>query len=168
MSDPYLGEIRLMSFGFAPKGWARCDGQRLPIEQNSALHRLLGTRFGGDGTADFALPDLRDRTPIGSGGYHRQGEAGGQASHRLTVNELPGHEHPVRSSAAPASTRDPLRQVLGAAESLYVAPGGRLTALAPTSVTEIGGGEAHENRQPFLTVNFCISLTGVYPPGEYG
>ena len=162
MAEPFLSEIRLMSFEFAPKEWAQCNGQLLPINQNQALFSLLGTTFGGDGRVNFALPDLRARTPIHVGGGHTLGEGGGEQAHTLSISELPTHTHFINGSNNPADTNIPTDAYLAIANNAY-APAGNLVALSPGSVTNAGGSQAHLNMQPFLTLNFCIALTGIFP-----
>jgi microcystin-dependent protein len=158
-----LSEIRITSFVFAPRGWALCNGQLLPINQNQALFSLLGTTFGGDGRVNFALPDLRARVPIHAGNGHTLGERGGEQAHTLSIAELPTHTHVLRASAAPGDTPIPAGNVLSSAQGqLYGAPA-NLTALLPGSVTNVGGSQAHLNIQPFLTLSFCIALQGIFP-----
>jgi len=160
MSEPFLGELRLMSFNFPPKGWALCNGQLLPINQNQALFSLLGTTYGGNGQTNFALPDLRGRTPIHAGDGVVQGQALGAESHTLTIGELPQHVHLVHASAAPADQSAP--GVLAAGANLY-RDGSPTVALHPATVANRGGSQAHENRQPYLVANWCIALGGVFP-----
>lgn len=162
MAEPFLAEIRIMSFVFAPKGWALCNGQLLPINQNQALFSLLGTTFGGNGQTNFALPDLRTRTPIHVGSGHTLGERGGEQAHTLSIAELPTHTHVVNASSSNAATPIPSGNVLAASNNLYAAPT-NLTSLNPSVVTNIGGSQAHLNMQPFLTLNFCIALQGIFP-----
>ena len=162
MAEPFLSEIRIMSFVFAPKGWALCDGQLLPINQNQALFSLLGTTFGGDGRVNFALPDLRSRAPIHVGSGHTLGERGGEQAHTLSIAELPTHTHVINASNTNAATPIPSGNVLAAANNLY-APPANLTSLDPSMVTNVGGSQAHLNMQPFLTLNFCIALQGIFP-----
>jgi microcystin-dependent protein len=162
MAEPFLSEIRIMSFQFAPKGWALCNGQLLPINQNQALFSLLGTNYGGDGRVNFALPDLRGRTPIHAGSGHTLGERGGEQAHTLTLAELPQHTHVLNATNANGSTDLPVNNVLGAAASLYGAPG-TLVTMQPQTVSNVGGSQAHLNMQPFLTVSFCIALQGIFP-----
>lgn len=162
MAEPFLSEIRLMSFVFAPKGWALCNGQLLPINQNQALFSLLGTTFGGDGRVNFALPDLRGRVPIHVGGSHTVGERGGEQAHTLTVAELPTHTHQLRGSGADADAVVPTDNVVGRSSQLY-GPPVQLTSLDVSSTTAVGGSQAHLNMQPFLTLSFCISLQGIFP-----
>ena len=164
MSEPFLAEIRIMSFSFTPRGWAFCNGQLLPINQNQALFSLLGTTYGGNGQTTFALPDLRGRTPIHTGGGITLGQSAGQENHTLIITEMPGHTHPVAASTANGNTPVPTGAVLAAdPAAMYAPPDANLVALAPGSVTPAGGSQAHNNMQPFLTLNFCIALQGIYP-----
>jgi microcystin-dependent protein len=162
MAEPFLSEIRIMSFGFAPKGWALCDGQLLPINQNQALFSLLGTTYGGDGRVNFGLPDLRSRVPIHFGGGHALGERGGEQAHTLSIAELPTHTHAVQASADNGDAPVPAGNYLGSANNLYTAAA-NLTSLDPSSVANTGGSQAHLNMQPFLTLSFCIALQGIFP-----
>jgi microcystin-dependent protein len=169
MAEPFLSEIRIMSFVFAPKGWALCNGQLLPINQNQALFALLGTTFGGDGRVNFALPDYRGRTPIHVGNSHTLGERGGEQSHTLSISEIPTHTHTLVASGQPGDSINP--NLGGAGRLLAQDPGnaysspfsGAPTALAAGSVTNTGGSQAHLNMQPFLTLSFCIALQGIFP-----
>jgi microcystin-dependent protein len=164
MAEPFMGEIRIMSFNFAPQGWAQCNGQFLPINQNQALFSLLGTTYGGNGQTTFALPDLRGRTPIYTGNGHTLGEVGGQASHTLTQQEMPQHAHLLNASSTNANTPVPGNDLCAGANNAYVNPAsGSLTTLEPASISNVGGSQPHENRQPFLTLNFCIALQGIFP-----
>jgi microcystin-dependent protein len=165
MAEPFLSEIRVFSFGFAPKGWAFCDGQLLPINQNQALFSLLGTTYGGDGRVNFALPDLRSRVPIHAGGGHTLGERGGEQAHTVSVGEMPAHTHGVAaSSAATGGTANPAGHHLGGGNDVYAAPGtGTQTTLRPDTVANTGGSQAHQNMQPFLTLTLCIALQGIFP-----
>lgn len=163
MAEPFLSEIRLMSFSFPPKGWALCNGQLLPINQNQALFSLLGTTYGGDGRTTFALPDLRARVPIHVGQGHVLGERGGEDSHTVTPGELPTHTHLAQASASQGDTPLPAGNVLADSPSVLYAPPDNLVALTPGSVTTVGGSQAHENRQPFLVLSFCIALQGIFP-----
>jgi microcystin-dependent protein len=162
MATPYLGEIKVLSFGFAPKGWAQCNGQLLPINQNQALFSLLGTMYGGNGQTNFALPDLRARIPVHMGDGLVQGQKGGEQAHTLTMNEMPAHEHFAVGSSAGADAAVPASNFLGAANNMY-APAANLIPLHPSSIRTVGGSQPHENEQPYLTLNLCIALIGVYP-----
>ena len=163
MADPFLAELRIMSFGYAPQGWALCNGQLLPINQNQALFSLLGTTYGGNGQTNFALPDLRARTPIHVGSAHTLGESGGEQAHTLTIAELPTHSHVMNATAQTGNSPVPTNDILADTPSqIYGAPA-NLTTLSPTSVTNVGGSQAHLNMQPFLTLSFCIALQGIFP-----
>jgi microcystin-dependent protein len=162
MAEPFLAEIRLMSFSFAPRGWALCNGQLLPINQNQALFSLLGTTFGGDGRVNFALPDLRARAPIHVGSGHTLGERGGEQAHTLSIAELPNHAHAIQGSSANADTPVAANSVLAAANNVYASPSNAV-ALEPGTLTTVGGSQAHLNMQPFLALSFCIALQGIFP-----
>ena len=162
MAEPFLSEIRIMSFDFAPKGWALCNGQLLPINQNQALFSLLGTTFGGDGRVNFALPDLRARGPIHVGAGHTLGERGGEQGHTLSIAEIPTHTHVLSGSPSNANVAPAVGNVLAAANNVYNIPS-NLTALGSNSIANAGGSQAHLNMQPFLTLNFCIALQGIFP-----
>lgn len=163
MAEPFLSEIRIMSFVFAPRGWALCDGQLLPINQNQALFSLLGTTFGGDGRVNFALPDLRGRTPVHVGSGHTLGERGGEQAHTLSIAELPTHTHVAQGSSTTGSSQDATGNVLGTVASRIYTNPSALTALSPTTIPNVGGSQAHLNMQPFLTLNFSIALQGIFP-----
>jgi microcystin-dependent protein len=162
MAEPFLSEIRLFAFNYPPKGWGLCNGQLLPINQNQALFSLLGTTYGGDGRVNFALPDLRGRMPMHVGAGHTLGERAGAEAVTLNVSQLPEHTHALNASSLNANTRDPTGHVLAAANNLYAAPS-NLTPLEPSSVTNVGGSQAHQNMHPFLTLSFCIALQGIFP-----
>jgi microcystin-dependent protein len=163
MAEPFLSEIRIMSFDFAPRGWALCNGQLLPINQNQPLFSLLGTTFGGDGRVNFALPNLRGRTPIHTGSGHGLGEAGGEQAHALASSEMPDHTHTVTASTLDSGgSPSPSGNILGGANDVYHAPT-NLTAMHPAMVASVGGGQSHENMQPYLTLSFCIALQGIFP-----
>jgi microcystin-dependent protein len=151
-----------MSFDFAPKGWALCNGQLLPINQNQPLFSLLGTTFGGDGRVNFALPDARGRTPIHVGAGHTLGERGGEQAHTLSTAEMPDHTHPLAAAADNSTTNVPGGNTLASAANLYGSVA-NLTTLTPTTVQNTGGSQAHLNMQPFLTITFCIALQGIFP-----
>lgn len=165
MSEPFLSEIRMMSFSFAPRGWALCNGQPLPINQNQALFALLGTIYGGNGQTTFALPNLQGRVPIHVGSGHHLGEAAGLEAVTLNIQQLPQHTHPVNaSSAASGGTPLPTNSFLGGANNAYLAPNaGPLIAMNPQTIGLSGGSQAHTNMQPYLTLNFCIALQGIFP-----
>lgn len=162
MAEPFLAEIRIMSFVFAPKGWALSNGQLLPINQNQALFSLLGTTFGGDGRVNFGLPDLRGRVPIHVGSSHTLGERGGEQAHTLSISEIPTHPHMLNGSSTPAETNNPAGGYLATTSNTYT-QASSLTSLAPESIGNTGGSQAHLNMQPFLTLSFCIALQGIFP-----
>ena len=165
MAEPFLSEIRIMSFVFAPKGWALCNGQLLPINQNQGLFSLLGTTFGGDGRVNFGLPDLRARTPIHVGSGHTLGERGGEPAHTTSIAELPQHTHVANATTVQATASTPATNLMLAKstpQNLYGAAS-NLQAMAPSAVVNVGGSQAHLNMQPFLTLSFCIALQGIFP-----
>ena len=165
MAEPFLSEIRIMSFNFAPKGWALCNGQLLPINQNQALFALLGTIYGGDGRTNFALPELRGRVPIHKGSGHVLGEKSGVQTVTLSINQLPQHTHFVNATTTTATTGTPTSSLVLARstpQNLY-APASNLVAMDPTSISNVGGSQAHENMQPYSVVSFCIALQGIFP-----
>jgi microcystin-dependent protein len=168
MAEPFLSEIRIFSFSFAPKGWALCNGQLLPINQNQALFSLLGTTFGGNGQTNFALPNLQGRTPIHVGSGHTLGEQGGEQAHTLSVAEMPEHVHVPLASSVTGNSVNPRFGTTGhilASDpgNAYSANPASLTALHAGSISTVGGSQAHLNMQPFLTLNFCIALQGIFP-----
>ena len=162
MGTPYLAEIRVLSFNFAPKGWAMCNGQLLPINQNQALFALMGTTYGGNGQTDFALPNLQGRVPMHMGQGHSIGEVAGATSHTLLTSEMPPHLHQVNVSNSNATQGDPTGHLLAAANALYQA-GAPNTSLAGTTVTTVGGSQPHTNQQPYLTLTFAVALQGIFP-----
>jgi microcystin-dependent protein len=172
VADPFVAEIRIFPFNFAPKGWAWCDGQLLPISQNTALFSLLGTTYGGNGKSNFALPDLQGRAPMHPGqgpglSLHDLGETGGSDTVSLLESEIPSHTHALQAQAAPADTNLPagtsLARVTGATP--YLPPAGApLVSMAPQALAPAGGDQPHNNLQPYLTFYFCIALQGVFPP----
>ena len=163
--EPFIGEIRLVPFNFAPRGWAICDGQLLPINQNQALFALLGTEYGGDGRTTFALPDLRGRVALGagqasSGSSYALGATGGQETVALTMRQLPGHSHAVHASSGAATTKNPAT-AFPAGGGAYAAQ--RNVRMKAAMIGQTGGGEWHENRQPYLCLNYIIALQGIFP-----
>lgn len=173
MSEPFLAEVRIVGFNFAPRGWAFCDGQILPINQNQSLYSLLGTTYGGDGRTSFALPDLRGRVPMAvgrsnGGGDHLEGQKSGEETHTLAGNEMPNHDHVLRGTDVPADRPLPggnlLAQTPTSVGPIYGERGANLNqSLATAAVLNVGGGQAHDNMQPYLAVNFCIALQGLFP-----
>lgn len=168
MSDPFLGEIRLLPYNFAPKGWAFCSGQLLPINQNQALFSLLGTTYGGDGRTTFALPDLRGRVPISSGtgpglSNYALGEQSGSENNTITVSQLPSHSHPVQASAAAAALKTPAGAVPGKTKGKTYDAATDGTVMDPATIGPTGGGQPFRVVQPLLTLNFCIALQGIFP-----
>lgn len=162
MTTPYLSEIKIMSFNFAPRGWAFCNGQILPINQNQALFSLIGTTYGGDGRQTFGLPNLQGRTPLHFGNGYTLGQNGGETAHTLSIPEMPQHVHTVSASTTAANAPIPTGNDLGAVANLYGAAAS-LTTLSPSTLSNVGGSQPHENMQPYLTLNFCISLQGIFP-----
>ena len=163
MADSYLGAIITVPFNFPPYGWAFCQGQTLPINQNQALFSLLGTTYGGDGRTNFALPNLQGRVPIHMGSGHTLGEQGGEVSHTLTMAELPTHTHTLKAASNPATTATPDASTYLAREaSTYHAPA-TLVTMAPNELSTAGGSQPHQNMQPFLVLSFCIALQGIFP-----
>ena len=171
MADPFVAEIRIFCFNFAPRGWAWCDGQLLPLSQNTALFSLLGTTYGGDGKSTFALPDLQGRAPMHPGqgpglSLHDLGETGGSETVTLIESEIPAHAHGMHVSQADGVERNPPGQLCatGIGIGMYAAPAGALTQLAPQALTPAGGDQPHNNLMPYVTYYFNIALQGVFPP----
>ncbi len=164
MAQPYVGEIRIFAGNFAPAGWMLCDGQLLPISENETLFQLIGTTYGGDGQSTFALPDLRGRIPVHQGNGTTLAEQGGAEEVSLTVNQLPAHTHPFLAVATAGNQISPAGNLLANSFNVtpYIndAPTGDFNAAA---VASVGGSQPHENRMPFLCVNFIISLFGIFP-----
>ncbi|AQR74745.1 phage tail protein [Sphingomonas sp. LM7] len=165
MAEPFLSELRLFSFVFAPKGWALCNGQLLPINQNQALFSLLGTTFGGDGRVNFALPDLRGRVPMHVGNSHALGERGGEQAHTLSITEMPTHTHVLQGTSSAANANIPAANMYLAATAPndFYTGAAALTAMAPAAVSTVGGSQAHNNMQPYLTLSWSIALQGIFP-----
>ena len=163
MAEPFLSEIRIMSFVFAPKGWALCNGQLLPINQNQALFSLLGTTFGGDGRVNFALPNLQGNVPIHVGSGHTLGEKGGSQAVTLSISTLPTHTHVMQGTTATGDVAIPLNNLLATTPAkIYDGPA-NLVALNAATVPNVGGSQAHINMEPFLVLSFCIALQGIFP-----
>ena len=162
MSQPFMGEIKLVSFNFAPKGWALCNGQFLPINQNQALFSLLGTTYGGNGQTTFALPNLRGQVPIHVGSGHTLGEKGGTTAVTVNIQQLPTHLHTLVATDANANQPIPSSALPASANNAYTPPAA-LTTMNPTSVTSIGGSQPHNNMMPYLVLDFIIALQGIFP-----
>lgn len=164
MSSPYIGEIRMFAGNFAPAGWMFCEGQLLPISENETLFQLIGTTYGGDGESTFALPDLRGRIPLHQGGGFILAETGGAEQITLTVNQIAAHSHPLLATTTAASTPSPASALpaTGLISELYWGDPGDANC-SPSAVTSTGGSQPHDNFQPYLCVNFIISLFGVFP-----
>ncbi len=162
MSEPFLGEVKMFGFSFAPRGWAACDGQLLPIAQNQALFSLLGVTYGGDGIGTFALPNLRGRVPICSGPNIPVGKAGGEETHTLTIAEMPQHTHLMNALEGPGVNSDPQGALLSGEAKVYTAYASPVT-MANDIVSPSGVNMPHLNMQPNLAVNFCIALQGIFP-----
>lgn len=164
MSTPYLGEIKIISWNFPEKGWAFCNGQLLPINQNQALFSILGTTYGGNGQTNFGLPNLQGRVPIHMGNGFTLGQMGGERTHTLLVTELPAHTHLVAATKAAAAFPSPSGKVWAAQNSAYGPTGtGPDVVMNPGCIPNAGGFQAHENMSPFLTLNFMIALQGIFP-----
>lgn len=165
MAEPFLAEVRIMSFNFAPRGWAFCNGQLLPINQNQALFALLGTTFGGDGRVSFALPNLQGRTPIHRGDGFTLGQSGGAQSHTLNISELPTHTHIVSGTSLVQNSVAPgnLALLAETAPSEFYGSPAQPAAMNAGMISNTGGSQPHINMQPFLTLNFCIALQGIFP-----
>jgi microcystin-dependent protein len=171
MADPFVAEIRIFGFNFAPRGWAFCNGQLLPISQNTALFSLLGTTYGGNGTSNFALPNFQGNAPMHPGqgpglSLHDLGETAGSETVTLLESEMPAHGHALNASQADGTSQSPVGErsasgLGGVAD--YAAPSS-LTQLSPQALQPAGGDQPHNNMQPYLALNFCIALQGVYPP----
>ncbi len=171
MTEPFLAEIKIIGFNFAPRGWALCDGQLLPINQNQALYSLLGTNYGGNGVSSFALPDLRGRTPIQTGDFYQLGEKGGYERVSLVASQIAVHTHSLKATTDPANKFSP-----GPLSSRYLAKdsagfatyvdksASSSVTMSAASIGTAGSGQSHNNMQPTLVLNYCIALTGLFPP----
>ncbi len=162
MSEPFLAEVKMVGFNFPPRGWAFCDGQILPINQNQSLFSLLGTTFGGDGRTSFALPDLRGRTPVHIGTGVTWGQKAGEETHSLQASEIPQHTHTAQASSTSGDAPIPTGFVLASSGNTY-GPAANLQSTHPETVTNTGSGNGHQNMQPYLAVQFCIAITGLFP-----
>ena len=163
MAEPFLAEIKIIGFNFAPRGWAYCDGQILPINQNQSLYSLLGTTYGGDGRTTFALPDLRSRTPIHKGDGFALGQKSGEETVTLAVAQMPNHNHFAVASTMDANQRSPDGTILAKSPMLYAEPTSGVTELRSGTVVNTGGSQPHNNMQPYQTLGFCIALQGLFP-----
>ena len=165
MGTPYMSEIRIMSFNFAPKGWALCNGQLMPINQNQALFSLLGTTYGGDGRVTFGLPDLRGRVPVYQGNGIVLGERAGEEAHTVSMQEMPAHTHFMQANTQPnpADQAIPSPNLFGTLTTPIYGGPTNLTTLLPTTISNVGGSQPHTNMQPYLVLNMCIALQGVFP-----
>jgi len=164
MSDPFIGEIKVISFNFPPKGWAFCNGQVLPINQNQALFSILGTTYGGNGQTTFALPNFQGRMPIHQGQGFNLGQAGGETAHTLTINEMPAHNHPAQgqSAIAPNTGITPTSSVWAASGQNPYVPTPNV-GMSPSAIGNAGGSQPHPNEAPYLVLNFIIALQGIFP-----
>jgi microcystin-dependent protein len=164
MASPFLGEIRIFSFAFAPKGWALANGQIMAINQNQALFALLGTTYGGNGTQTFALPDLQGRVTMGFNIDHPQGQSAGEAGHTLTIQEMPPHTHVPSANNAMGTLPGPAGNFWANDSNQNATFGSTPNAtLSPAAIASAGGSQAHSNMMPYLTLNFCIALQGIFP-----
>jgi microcystin-dependent protein len=164
MGTPFLGELRLFSFQFAPKGWALCNGQLMAINQNQALFALLGTTYGGNGIQTFALPNMQGRCGIHFGNGHTQGESAGEENHTLVTSEMPSHTHTVSCSSGTADQANPLNNLWAQDDAdavLYRNSGG--STMASAAIANTGGSQPHNNMSPFLVMSYCIALQGIFP-----
>jgi microcystin-dependent protein len=169
MADPFVAEIRIFPFFFAPKGWAFCDGQLLPLSQNTALFSLLGTTYGGDGKSNFALPNMQGNVPMHPGqgpglSLHDLGETGGSETVSLLESEIPAHPHGLRGVDDNGTFKTPANMFFSGGNQMYFTPAAVNTNLADQVLAPAGGNQPHNNMQPYLTLNFCIALQGVFPP----
>ncbi|MBI5715332.1 MAG: phage tail protein [Chloroflexi bacterium] len=161
--EPFIGEIRVFSFGFVPRGWAACDGQMLQVRDHQALYSVIGNTYGGDGKINFAMPNLNGRTPIHPGNGIIRGQAGGEESHTLTVAEMPAHTHQVSGDSAPPKYFIPVDKVWATSPNKPFATVLN-TTLHPSAISNTGGDQSHANMQPYLVVQYCIAVDGIFPP----
>jgi microcystin-dependent protein len=163
MAEPFLSEIRIMSFNFPPKGWAFCNGQTLPINQNQPLFALLGTTYGGNGQTTFALPNLQGNVPLHMGSGFTLGQKGGEQAHTLSISEMPQHIHAMTGTSTVGDSAVPANKLLASSPALVYDPPANFTTLQPGTIGNTGGSQAHLNMQPYLVLNFCIALQGIFP-----
>lgn len=164
MAQPYVGEIRMFAGNFAPAGWMFCEGQLLPISENETLFQLIGTTYGGDGQSTFGLPDLRGRIPVHQGNGFILAETGGAEEITLTVAQIPAHSHPLLAANSVANDPNPTNNVLGESSAITLYQNGNpAAAMAPQSISSVGGSQPHTNFQPYLCVDFIVSLFGIFP-----
>ena len=164
MADtPFISEIKIIAWNYPPKGWAFCNGQTLPIGQNQALFALLGTTYGGNGTTTFALPNLQGRVPIHVGNGFVQGQVAGEASHTLIASEMPSHTHVPQASSGPPNASTPANNFWAANTGFAPYSGTHGETMLPGAISNTGGGQPHENESPYLVVNYCIALLGIFP-----
>ncbi|MFF2093350.1 phage tail protein [Paenibacillus sp. NPDC058174] len=161
-AEPFIGEIQAFPYGFAPRGWAACNGQIMNISTNTALFAVIGVTYGGNGTTNFRLPDLRERVPISETSQYPAGQAGGEQSHTLTTQEIPAHNHALLANSEPATVSKPAGAVWGSSSfNMYASSSD--SVMSPNALGVAGGSAPHSNLQPFLTLNYCIALNGIYP-----
>lgn len=163
MAEPFIGEIRVFASSVVPKGWAACNGQLLPLNQNQALYAILGTTYGGNGTTNFALPNLQGRAPVHVGNGVSLGESAGEETHTLTVPEMPAHNHQVVADSAEGTSASPDNGYWAANAQVSPYAAQATTTLAANAIASAGGSQAHNNMQPFLVANFCIAVQGIFP-----
>lgn len=159
--EPFIGEVRLFGFGLVPQGWMPCEGQTMAISNNQALFSILGTQFGGDGVSTFKLPDLRGRVPVGVAPSYPQGQPGGEEAHALSAAEIPSHSHTVTASSASPDQSNIVQHYWASTMSFGEAPD---ATMATAAIGTAGNGAPHNNMQPYLALNFCVAISGVYPP----